>query len=523
MTTDEERRSLLLDLTGELIHDKYRVTKRLASGGMGDVYSARHELLGKELAIKFMKPELASDEETMTRFFKEAQIAASAKSDHVVDVTDLGFHKKIPFIVMEFLEGMTLEDAIYSDAPPGSKSAIRILIQVGKTLEKIHGMGVIHRDLKPSNLMLVDRDGREVVKILDFGISLLKSGKEYLRLTSTGAIMGTPFYMAPEQARGEKDMDHRVDIYALGAIMYELIARRPPFTGENYNQVIIQVATEEPDELSRFKPGVASELVRIVKKAMAKKPDDRYQCAADMVADLQAFYEGRTGESPTAERGLVDQETLPVEPVKDEPEPETEARATRPQTGGTIQPVAYRETDPGTRRRSGARYALPIVIAVILAAGAIAAGIVIKKVGSATPAEPVKASAGQVVERKAEPEEPAVPSVMTHSLSVYTEPAEAWIEINGSMQGQSPITVKAPEGRIRVRIARTGYDIVNDEFELTDSTIKRYTLVEEGSEPAPAEEPAKPETKKPPKDEPEGKKKPPKAEPGKPKYGDEVD
>jgi hypothetical protein len=417
---------------------------------------------------------------------------------------------------MEFLEGVTLEDLIYSSKAPSPMAAARIAVQVCRTLEKIHSMGVIHRDLKPSNLMLVERDEREIVKILDFGISLLKGGQEYLRLTSTGAILGTPFYMAPEQARGEKEMDHRVDIYAVGAILYETLAHTPPFTGDNYNKVIIQVATEEPEDLLSVNPELPERLVEIIKKAMQKEPDERYPSAAVMAEELSAFESGITGERPAVEAGLLDGEAVPASKPP-------ERKVT---TAGTVQPVAFKQTSSRKRERmSGIKYAIPVGIALLLVIGAIGAILAIKGGGAGpVPAAAPKSPATQPRKDEAK-QESVVPSMVTHSLSVFTEPADAWIEVNGTMQGTSPLTVKVQEGRVRLRIAKSGYDIVLEEFEVKKAAVKRYTLRAEGEgEPAEAEE-----EEEPAEEEKGGKKKKGKAVEGKPKkppkpsYGEEVD
>jgi serine/threonine protein kinase len=504
-------------MEGEFIDEKYRVLHRLASGGMGDVYLAKHELLGRHFAIKFMKPDLVADKETLKRFFSEAQIAASTKSDHVVDVSDLGFHNDLPYIVMEWLEGMTLETILESFKTPGPIETANLMAQVCRALERIHNMGVVHRDLKPSNLMLVERDDRQVVKILDFGISLFKTGKEYVRLTSTGAIMGTPAYMAPEQARGEKHIDYRVDIYAMGAILYEMLTLRAPFSGDNYNRLIIQVVTTEPHDIQKIKPHLDDALCNIVRKAMEKDASRRYQSAGEMADALRAYAKG--------------EESLEVEPIEEPSEIEildsTEPAVPGTPASGTIKPIAFKGTTSRASPAQRRHMALIIAVsAIVLVLGATLVGIFVladrgKKTSIAV--QPAGKSARPETSQSA-----AQPAVKKVKLSIYTEPREAWIEVNGRPWGKSPISTKVEAGKITIRVSKAGYKILREEFEIGKDSTKRFVLEPEVPEiEVPVADTKKTDKKKADKKKAEKKKSDKKQDkeekPVKTTYGQEVD
>jgi len=280
----------------EVIDGKYELVRKINSGGMGDIYEAKHKILSKKVAIKFLKPELLDKKEIIERFYNEAKIAASLSTYNVVDVLDIGFHKEIPYIIMEFLEGITLEEYLKQCIPFDLKSAVKFISPVCKTIDKIHAKGIIHRDLKPSNLMIVKKEDREIVKILDFGISLFKTGSAYKRLTMTGAVLGTPSYMSPEQAMGKKEIDYRTDIYSLGAILYEMFTLRPPFEGDNYNQIITTIITQDITNPKNLNPSLDDSVCAVLLKAMAKDPEQRYRTSTEISEELNAILQKMPSE-----------------------------------------------------------------------------------------------------------------------------------------------------------------------------------------------------------------------------------
>jgi len=282
---------------GELIGEKYRLSAILGRGGMSVVYRATHELTGKTVAIKFLLPEQArASHGASERFLREAQAAGRVNHANVVDVYDVGTHLSGLYLVMEFLHGEPLSDLV-GHGPMDVVDAVRILLPTMRGIAAAHARGVIHRDLKPENIFLcADADGsaREP-KVLDFGISkLLSDEPQSLSLTMPGGLVGTPYYMPPEQIRGSSDVDARADIYALGVILYEMLTGHPPFDAETYSALMVKIATETPVPVERAAPpGVVSGgLGDVVRKAMARSPDQRFPTVAALAVALEPFSEG---------------------------------------------------------------------------------------------------------------------------------------------------------------------------------------------------------------------------------------
>ena len=282
------------EIIGQTLSGRYLVTKKVGQGGMGAVYEATHTLIGKRVAVKVLLEKYAQREAIVARLKKEAQLASSIGNEHIIDITDIGnTDDGRTFVVMEYLEGESLAECLAREHELPEQRILRIATQAASALAAAHAKGIVHRDIKPENLFLLKRKDQDFVKVVDFGISksLRASAEEeeVQRLTQTGMVLGTPLYMSPEQARGDEDLDHRVDIYALGVIMYESIAGRVPFVGSNYLSVISQVLNEEPKPLREIRPDVSEELEAIVAKAMAKNRNERYRDADAMLEDLGAL------------------------------------------------------------------------------------------------------------------------------------------------------------------------------------------------------------------------------------------
>ena len=276
--------------TGQTIDKKYRIARLLGEGGMGSVYLAEHVLIGKRVAVKFLIAEFVRNEEAVKRFFREARAAATIDHKNIIDVMDMGISAQgEPYIVMEYLEGESLADLMARCGPIDFAAALGIAVPVLSALAAAHDKGIVHRDLKPENVFIVSRKGEEpLIKLIDFGISKFtgESAQE-TKLTQTGALLGTPEYMSPEQARGKGDLDHRADIYSVGLMLYEMLGGELPFTGENYNTLLINILTTQPRSILEVAPTLPLEAERPVMQAIAKLPEQRFQSAREMLEVLR--------------------------------------------------------------------------------------------------------------------------------------------------------------------------------------------------------------------------------------------
>ena len=276
--------------------DRYELLGHIARGGMADVFEARDTLLGRRVAVKVLHSQFSSDEAFVKRFRREAQAAANLSHPNIVGIYDWGQEGSTYFIVMELIEGRSLRDVLREDGPLLPRRAIEISAEVAAALSVAHRSGLVHRDIKPGN-MLLTADG--TVKVTDFGIA--RAWDDSSELTKTGAVIGTATYFSPEQAQGTP-ADERSDIYALGVVMYEMLAGRPPFSGESPVAVAYQHVSSLAVQPSLDNPDVPNELDAIVMRALEKDPDARYQTADDLRHALLLFLRGETPATvPAAE------------------------------------------------------------------------------------------------------------------------------------------------------------------------------------------------------------------------------
>jgi serine/threonine-protein kinase len=281
---------------GKVFEGKYELVRLLGEGGMGAVYEAQHQLIGRRLAVKFLHPQYATSPDVVTRFHREAQAAARIGHENIIEVTDMGQAEDgSPYIVMEFLEGTDVRGLLDEIGAIPVKRAAHIMIQALSALQAAHNVDIIHRDLKPENIFLLRKGNNpDYVKLLDFGISKFKALEtdNARALTQTGTVLGTPHYMSPEQARGDQNITARSDIYAMGVILYQMVTGQLPFDAPNYNALLIKILTEEPPRPEVLNPDLPQELVDTIDRAMSRNEADRFATCDDFRRYLLPFAPG---------------------------------------------------------------------------------------------------------------------------------------------------------------------------------------------------------------------------------------
>lgn len=277
-------------LLGQTLAGKYKIEKLIKTGGMGSVYRGRHVLMDKTVAIKVLRPSLAGDDAVVARFSREAKAASKISHPHAVSVTDFGEAENgVVFLIMEYLDGRTLKEAITREGPLSLGRAVEIVRQVAGALDAAHGQGVIHRDLKSENIMLVSHNGDEWAKVLDFGIAKILQpvgSPADAEITQANLVVGTPQYMSPEQCSQSGALDARSDVYSLGIIVHEMLTGKLPFTGESATVVMMKQVQDLPPSVLESQSQLPAAVDRVIKRALAKQPIDRFQSAGDLSAGL---------------------------------------------------------------------------------------------------------------------------------------------------------------------------------------------------------------------------------------------
>jgi serine/threonine protein kinase len=289
---DEVARHPEDSLIGVILNDRYKILRRIGEGGMGIIYEAEHLLIEKRVALKALREDISSRQGVLERFRREARSASRIGNPHIVDISDFGETPSgAAYYVMEMLEGEDLADILFREGKLDPARAVKIACQICEALGAAHSKGIVHRDIKPENIFITRRDGGDFVKVVDFGVAKMTdielTGKPQRKLTKTGLIFGTPEYMSPEHARGLQ-LDHRVDVYALGIILYESLSGRVPFEGGNFMEVLTKHWTESVPSFSAASPSLhlSDALENVVFKALDKDPRQRYQSMEKMAEDL---------------------------------------------------------------------------------------------------------------------------------------------------------------------------------------------------------------------------------------------
>jgi eukaryotic-like serine/threonine-protein kinase len=356
---------------GDVLAGKYRVERIIGHGGMGVVVAAQHLVLDERVAIKLLLPEALGNSEAVARFVREAKAAVRIRSEHVARVSDVGYlDSGAPYIVMEHLEGVDLSAWLKQSGPLPVEQAVDFVLQASEAIADAHALGIVHRDLKPANLFWTHRsDGLPCIKVLDFGISKVIAPGSASDMTRTHAIIGSPFYMSPEQMHASRNVDVRTDIWSLGVILFELLARRPPFGGESISELAINVATVPSPPIRALRPDVPPGLELAIATSLEKPRERRFQTIADFAIALGDF------GSPAA-RASVDRivGTLRKAGFSTTPPPMT---SSAPATSGPLGLGPSTASSWGQTRGPGARRATFVwagaITAVVLLAGGLLA------------------------------------------------------------------------------------------------------------------------------------------------------
>ncbi|HEY3667731.1 MAG TPA: serine/threonine-protein kinase [Polyangiaceae bacterium] len=437
---------------GATIDGRYKVEAVLGEGGMGVVYRCTHTIIGKKVAMKVLRADLARDAEVTERFLNEAKAASSIGNAHIIDISDFGqFPDGAAYFVMEFLGGQPLSKLLEGGQPLPVPRILHLARQMAEGLSAAHAANIVHRDLKPDNIFLVDRGGeRDFIKILDFGIAKVSSSAEGSKLTRAGAVFGTPHYMSPEQAAGQP-VDHRGDIYSFGVILYELASGRLPFDADNFMGILTQHMYKAPVPIRALVPvpqDVPPGLEAIVLKCLSKRPEHRYQSMGELIVEFDKLAAGAVPDAVPEMMSRSGGFNVPVDYFK---------------KGQMPAPVPATPSEaPGAR---GSKWPLYAGIAGVLAAVAIVVGIFAKSQQSAaTQAQPPVVAAVAAPEPK--PAEPAVSAVAAPPAPVAAqkqvvlaaEPIDAHIFRDGTDLGQSPVVIAVDDGKtVELEIDRDGY------------------------------------------------------------------
>jgi serine/threonine-protein kinase len=407
---------------GKILLGKYVVLGGLGAGAMGTVYEAENLSVGKHVALKILRREYVGSEEVIGRFQREARAAARIGHPNIVDVLDMGRTEDgLPFIVMECLEGQDLFALLAERGPLPIARAVDIIMQVLSALGAAHAVGILHRDLKPENVFLSQRPRPDFVKVLDFGVAKFADTPDSAasRLTRGGTVVGTPAYMSPEQARGAADLDARSDLYAAGVLLYEMLTGRTPHEGENYNEMMFRIVSEDARPLAMAAPSLPAELGEVVDRCLAREPEQRFQSAAELIAALQPF----AGIETAAPVPLVRLKSRSVSPSA----PTASVEETRA---------------PSTIGAASARSRVVWILAAVAVLVAVAGLLSLRReASSARPRAPAARSRTPV--SSSAPTAPAAPSV---SLDVTSNVPGARVLLDGTLLGQAPLQALVPQG-----------------------------------------------------------------------------
>jgi serine/threonine protein kinase len=492
---------------GVILQDRYRVVRKIGEGGMGAVYEGEHMLISRRVAIKCLHAQFATNAEIVARFQNEAMAANSIRHQNIIEVTDMGrFEDGTVFMVLEFLDGRELAQLVTKEGPQPLGRLVHIATQVCDALTAAHSKGIVHRDLKPENIYLVQRgDDPDFVKVLDFGIAKFRETANK-SMTRTGTTLGTPYYMAPEQAQAKRELDGRADIYSLGVILFHALTGQHPFDDESYPMLVVKICTEPPPPLRNYRPDLPPEFEAVVGRMLAKNPEERYpntQAVKEALQPFRSFFGAPVlaeGVLPTAKIAPTQalsgvrhsSPTSAGNPMSSTP-PATNVvnvpvmKSGTPAPGfGTPVPSAgndYAATTGYPVQKSRAPLFIGIVAALFVLGGvAVAVGWVLFGKGTTGPEittndtdpeptppdlEPTAMTTAMESETPVEPptmdtvEDPGIEQVR---LIINLEPSDAELFIDGASMGSS-FNARVPSGTaLQLEARREGYETLTQSF-----------------------------------------------------------
>jgi serine/threonine-protein kinase len=473
---------------GTTVAGRYKILRKLGEGGMGVVYLAEHVFIEKKVAIKILSDDMSRKADLVARFMQEAKAASKIGHENIIDITDFGETASGGvFFVMEFLDGADLSHYIREGGPMSIDRVRYIFNQICRALGAAHSKGIIHRDMKPENIYLITREGKaDWVKVLDFGIAKISSLDEGgSRLTRTGMIFGTPEYMSPEQARGDKP-DHRVDVYAAGCILYEMLTGDVPFHAETFMGVLTKHMFEQPQPPSQRAPDqhISPELEEVVLKALAKDRDQRYQ----NMKDLALAFEGAVGGDATLAWGNEGSGVMNV------PKGETSNLV---RLGGATARKMPAANITGAPITDGPKSRMPMILGLValLAIGGGAAVVVLNKKPpppTVTPNPVVQKVEPKPVEKPVEKPKPVEPVIS--KISLESTPSGADVFAGAEKLGVTPATLeyKPDTAPFEVSLRKKGFK--EQKLKVSPDRSRDY-VVELSAERKESHPTAKPTTK----------------------------
>jgi len=439
---------------GQILDNKYRIVRLIGEGGMGSVHEGENTRIARRVAIKVLHQAATANEQVVQRFEREAQAAGRIGSDHILEVLDMG---QLPdgdrYMVMEYLDGEPLSGRIEKLGRMTPGQIAPLMRQALKGLQAAHDAGIIHRDLKPDNIFILrEKAGHsDFVKIIDFGISKFSALGSDMNMTRTGAVMGTPYYMSPEQAKGSSQVDPRSDVYAIGVIMYEAVTGRVPFDGNTFNELMFKIVLSDPPKLSEAVPDLDPEFAAIINKAMARELDDRYASAAQLRQTLDDYLGGARVSQVQLPAAVA-----PAVGALPSSEAQNQTRATWANTNADVVP-----------KRSGAPLVAAAVVAglLVLGGGAFAAfklmgsgtdsgaAAALAPAPSAEPPAPAPEPAAKVAPAPASEPAPAAPAIAEPAPSASAAPAAAAATPAPVAEAQKPATQRVVAAKPAARPA----------------------------------------------------------------------